>query len=297
MFLGKTFAASSSALVSPLQDTNTVQSITIANGIFDELYVSAEIIPMSGFDGIISKFWDFATRLHALFNGNLLAGNIQFATESVEKIRIKKRTRHDRNFQTIFEKEIEKPEDFSFKLMDYFEPVGEIEYMYIAVVLGIENRTSINKIQSKFSSYFLCERDTSYPMCLDREFSKQLNQNVAVVNTWGRKYPLIVKNGNIKYYNMSMSCTFVERKDFEYNFENSWDYRNIIYDFLTNGNPKILKDNMGNIYMVAITGDAITEESDHPLHVISNFELTECGDAYYVGDLYDNNFIDTDIDR
>ena len=96
---------------------------------------------------------------------------------------------------------------------------------------------------------------------------------------------------------MSMSCTFVERKDFEYNFENSWDYRNIIYDFLTNGNPKILKDNMGNIYMVAITGDAITEESDHPLHVISNFELTECGDAYYVGDLYDNNFIDTDIDR
>lgn len=181
--------------------------------------------------------------------------------------------------------------------MDYFEPVGEIEYMYIAVVLGIENRTSINKIQSKFSSYFLCERDTSYPMCLDREFSKQLNQNVAVVNTWGRKYPLIVKNGTIKYYNMSMSCTFVERKDFEYNFENSWDYRNIIYDFLTNGNPKILKDNMGNIYMVAITGDAITEESDHPLHVISNFELTECGDAYYVGDLYDNNFIDTDIDR
>lgn len=297
MFLGKTFAASKSALVSPLQDANTVQSITLKNAIFDELYVAAEIIPVSSFNGTISTFWNFATRLHALFDGNLFGGNIQFSTESVEKIRIKKKTPHDVTFQTIYEKEIEKSEDFTFKLMDYFEPVGEIEYMYVAVISGMENRTSVNKIQSKFSSYFLCERNVSYPMCLDWKFSKQLNQNVAVVNTWGRKYPVIVKNGNIKYYTASISCTFVDRQDCKYNFNDSWNYRNIIYDFLTNGKPKILKDNLGNIYMVAVTGDAITEDSDHPLHVVSNFEITECGDAYYVGDLYDNDFIDIDIDR
>lgn len=297
MFLGKSFVASSSAFASPLKDTSVVTSLTITHGIFDELYVSTDVIPLSDFKGIIPTFWDFNTKLHALFNKNLLAGNIQFATDSVEKVRIKKRTPHDSNFQTIFEKEIKKPEDFGFKLMDYYEPVGEIEYMYIAVMSGVENRTSINKIQSKFSSYFLCERDASYPMFLDRQFSKQLNQNIAVVNTWGRKYPLVVKNGNINYYSGSISCTFVEQKGCTYDFANAWNYRNIIYSFLTNGKPKILKDNMGNIYMIAVTSDAITEDSDHPLHVISNFEITECGDAYYVGDLYDNYFIDIDVDR
>lgn len=297
MFLGKSFTASSNTFASPLKDTSTVNSLTITHGIFDELYVSTNVIPLSNFNGTIPTFWDFDTKLHALFNQNLLAGNIQFATDSVEKVRIKKRTPHDLNFQTIFEKEIKKPEDFGFKLMDYFEPVGEIEYMYIAVISGVENRTSINKIQSKFSSYFLCERDASYPMFLDRQFSKQLNQNIAVVNTWGRKYPLVVKNGNINYYSGSISCTFVEQKGCTYDFANAWNYRNIIYSFLTNGKPKILKDNMGNIYMIAVTSDAITEDSDHPLHVISNFEITECGDAYYVGDLYDNDFIDIDVDR
>lgn len=297
MFLGKTFAASNNALNPPLKDIDMVQSVTIANSIFDELYITTDVIDPRSFDGIVSIFWDFNTRLHALFKGNLFAGNVEFATDYVEKIRIKKKTAHDLNFQTIYEKEIKNPEDFTFKLMDYFEPVGEIEYMYVAVIAGVENRTSINKVQSKFSSYFLCERDAAYPMCIDRHFTKQLNQNIAIVNTWGRKYPLVVKNGSIKYYSGSISCTFVERQGFQYDFDGSWNYRNLIYDFLTNGNPKILKDNMGNIYMVAITGDAITEDSDHPLHVISNFEITECGDAYYVGDLYDNNFIDTDTDR
>ena len=85
---------------------------------------------------------------------------------------------------------------------------------------------------------------------------------------------------------------------------NPLDYRNLIYSMLTNNQPKILKDIEGNIMIVNITGE-ITESdrqylfhgSDGFYYVKSKFSWVECGDAFEIGDLYDNNLIDTDIDR
>lgn len=299
MFIGKTFAGTPPGLVSAPPPASNVGTLTVQNAIFDELYATVDVIDLNSFNGELPAIWTFETRLHANFNGNLYGGNVSFSEQIVEAVRIKKRTGKDKNFQTIYEKEILSNEDFKIQLMDYFEPCGKVDYMYVAVISGGENQAVVNSVMSKFESYFLCEKGTSYPMILDTAFTKQLNQRVNTVETWGRKYPVIVKNGNLGYYTGSVECTFIEETDDsrEWDVDTAWDYRNIIYDFLTNGQPKILKDYEGNIYMVAVTGDAITETTDHPQHVKTKFDVTECGDAYYVGDLYDNNFIDLDIDR
>ena len=101
-----------------------------------------------------------------------------------------------------------------------------------------------------------------------------------------------------------MTCTFIEIKDCELDVKNWFEYKNLIYDFLTDKQPKILKDHSGNLLIINIT-DNITEEdrqysyynSDGFYYMPSTFNWVECGDAYSIGDLYDNNLIDTEIDR
>lgn len=297
MILGRSYLGTTSSMISAIPSSSAIETLTLANAIYDETYVSVNIIDINDFVGDIPEQWTFDTRLHVLYNEDLYGGNVSFTEEIVESVRIKKRTRYDNAFKTIYEKEINSNEDFNIYGLDYFEPVGIIEYAYVPIISGGEGDYIISKVESSFDSYFLCARDVSYPLCLDMEFNKELNQDVSVVKTWGRQYPVIIKNGNLKYYSGNIKCTFIENVNCKWDIEYGWRYRNLIYDFLTDGKPKILKDFEGNIYMFGISSPTISESHDHYQHITSSFSVTECGNAYDVGDLYDNDFIDTDIDR
>ncbi len=297
MFLGSCFASGSESLTSSSVSASAIQDLTIQSAIYDEIYVTIQSVDLTDPDQSIPSDWTFDTRLHAQFKGNLYGGNVNFTEGIVESIRIKKKAKGDRKFKTIYEKSIQTNEDFKIELMDYYEPVGPVEYAYVPVISGGENNYFTNRVESKFDSYFICEKDISYPMILDTKFEKKLVQRTGLVELQGRSKPVLINNGKIKYYTGDVACTFIEQKNGEWQTHTSWDYRNSIYDFLTNGRPKILKDFLGSIYMIGVTSNEISEESDHYEHVITKFSAAECGDAYDVGDLHDNGFIDVDIDR
>lgn len=296
MFLGGCFTDSSSGLISSPVNNLDLKKLTIKNAVFDEIYASVSTIKISDFDGNFPNQWNFDTRLHALFQDNLHGGNVNFSESIVEFIRIKRKTKHDLKFRTIYERPIIKNEDFMILFMDYYEPLGDVEYAYVPVISGGEGNYISNKVKSEFESYFLCNKDISYPMILDTSFNKKLNHNSNIVELRGRKKPVIIKNGIVNYYSGDISCTFIELKDQGWRTSDSWEYRNKIYQFLTDGHPKLLKDFLGNVYMISITGE-ISEDSDHDEHVTTKFSVVECGDVYDMGDMYDNGFIDTDLDR
>lgn len=297
MFLGSSFASSKESLTSYFASSSDVTDLTIANAVFDEIYSTVNLIPMAETDFKIPAIWGFDTRLHALFQDNLYGGNVSFTESIVESIRIKKKVKGDKKFKTIYEKSITSNDDFKIELMDYYEPVGTVDYAYVPVISGGENSYITNRIESFFDSYFICEKDISYPMILDTGFEKKLTQKTSLIELLGREKPVILKGGRVRYYTGDVSCTFIELTKDGWQTHTSWDYRNGIYDFLTNGKPKILKDYLGNIYMMAVTSGDISEESDHYEHVITKFSVAECGSAYDPGDLYDNGFINADIDR
>ena len=297
MFLGSSFASSKESLTSSLVSSCDVTDLTIADAVFDEIYSTVKIISLTDNEHEIPAEWGFDTRLHALFQDNLYGGNVSFTESIVESVRIKKKVKGDKKFKTIYEKPITSNEDFKIELMDYYEPAGTVEYAYVPVISGGENSYITNQIESSFESYFICEKDLSYPMILDTGFEKKLTLKTSLIELLGREKPVIIKGGRIRYYAGDISCTIIELKDDDWQIHTSWDYRNGIYDFLTNGKPKILKDYLGNIYMIAVTSNDITEDSDHYEHVITKFSVAECGNAYDTGDLYDNGFIDADIDR
>ena len=100
-----------------------------------------------------------------------------------------------------------------------------------------------------------------------------------------------------RYYSGTLAATFIEFKDDDYDVDNGWRYRNKIDEFLADGRAKILKTFEGNMYMVNIVGNLPRTVNEHYQNVSHQIEWVECGDPTMISDLYDNGFIDTDVDR
>ena len=192
--------------------------------------------------------------------------------------------------------------DFSIEFYDFLEPSNKsIEYAYVYVTSedGKERYSATSIIDSKFDSYFICSPDgTIYPMIANVDNNVTLNRKTNLIESPGRKYPYVVRNGITKYYSGNLTVSFFEMDDnCKINTDNLWEFRREIDEFLSNGEPKLLKSFDGEIWMVDVVNNIARENSGHPSMVNHKIEWVEIGDPLSTGDLYDNGFINTDVDR
>ena len=302
MFVGFAIAGSHHTTKSVTPDKLTYNTLIVKNAVYDNIYSTSDVI--ENFDGSIPDNWNYDTYLYAKFENDLYGGNVSFTESIVDSVRIKRRTEKDSVFKTIYEKEINVNEDFQIEFIDYLEPVGTIEYAYVPVISGGESNYISNSVVSDFDNFFICEKDRSYPMIINAEYNQTINYESSNVKPLGRKYPITVVNGNTGYKTGEMSATFVDYTNCILDVANAFEYRNIVYDMLINKQPKILKDHEGNLLIINII-ENITEDGRQYLYqgqegfyyLTTKFNWVECGNAYSIGDLYDNNLIDTERDR
>lgn len=270
-----------------------------ADCLIDELLISKETdSDIVSWSGAFEENWDRNTLLHAKFNGNLAAGSIEYAADEVSEIRLKRRIKGDFRWQTIYTQPVESSEDFAFDYYDILNASNEIyEYTLVPVIDSEEGSINTAEVESVFTDFFLCEPDRIFHAIINSENQITYNEETAAQTTIGRKYPYVIKNGDVGYYSGTLSVAWLRPVDCQFDAEGGAKYRREVDQFLTDGKPKILKDWLGNIFMVMVTDAIPQNKGEHyyvPMHQIS---WVECGDYKRVADLYDNGFIDTDIDR
>lgn len=297
MFLGSTFSASPQAVSNTSAPESSLSTITISNVVLDEIYATKNILVK--FDWNIPDEWDWDTSLHAEYQGNTYAGNIGYSYKSIQSVKIKKRYSGEFDWKTIYLKEVNSADDLSVELYDYLEPSRKrIEYAYVIVVGGSDIDITSADLYSEFQSYFICDYDNCYPIILNPENNITYNRETQSIVSPGRKYPYVVHNGIAQYYSGTMTATFINVDDScKLDLKNGWAYRNQIDGFLTNGKAKILKSFEGDIWMINTTGGVQRTINGHYQNVSQEFEWAECGDPNSISDLYDNGFINTDVDR
>lgn len=299
MFTGNLFAGTDAAFAPTPVRQDDIVSFTLKNCVLDEIYATKDILIK--FNWQIPKDWTFSTHLHALFKDDLYAGNVTYSESIVQKIKIKKRFEGEFNWKMIYEKEIHSNEDFAIEFYDYYNPSKrQVEYAYVAVIGGADSDSISTSVYSDFDSYFICEKNLSFPAILDTSNTVELNRESSTVKTLGRKYPFVVYHGSSYYYSGSLTATFIEPSESDrggFDTEHGWNYRNRIDQFLSNGKPKIIKSFEGDIYMVLVTGNIARTENGHYQNISQKIDWVECGDPTKIADLYDNGFIDTDEDR
>lgn len=302
IFLGRSACGDRNSMTASVTYTSNVNEISMTNGIFDELYATEKL--STTWDGTITDEWDFDTRIHAYFSGNLYGGNVDFTSEVVSSLLVKKRKVGELQWQSYFEIEINSNEDFNFIRNDFLNRNGyEYQYCMVPTLNGSEGdyptNHSISTIKSEFDGVFVVEKDVAYHSVLNTSVNISRNFTSSVIETKGRNKPIVVYNGDANYRSFDVTALFVQFDDTtcQFIFERNDSYRDEIDDFLTNKKSKVLKSEDGYIALVNITESSISHSINEVKELTTTeFTCVETGDAEYVTDLYYNNLIDCDYD-
>lgn len=280
----------------PVLATNVdnINTVKLTNLVCDELFLSSN--PDIELDET-NKQWDYDTLFFAKFNGNLLAGNIDYSFDSISSIKIKRRENNSYYWITLVDKEVIDRE--SLRNIVHYDKFGKgntkYEYAVVPVLGNVEGNYSTNTIESSFDSYYLVEKDQAFPILYNAEIpNESINTTSGVISTLGRKYAVVINNGSSNYRSGTIKVAFIAVDDnSQFDAKNNEDFKRNIEEFLTNKKPKLLKGYNGKMIMLKVSGNIDIEYSQHRDLAIYSIPYVEIGDAENQEDLYYNNFVDT----
>lgn len=281
MFCGLYFCGN--FISSSCVDADKVTTVNLKNGIYDYIFASNDP-DMKDLD------WNFDTAFYGKFRNNLHAGNVDYSSVEVTSMRIKRRKYNEHTWFTLWDIPIGNNEDFGFERFDRYAQAGQ-EYYYalLPVIENVEGNMNINSILSEYNSYFILDKDISYPILFNTSLNLQINKQIGVINTLGRKYPFVFSNGLSHYKTGTLSFSLAPMEGCEIITAKGYEYRMQFDKWIMNGNPKIIKDWTGQIYMINITSGI---PIDYSFYDLPSYEIqfAEIGDVLNQDDMYNNNF-------
>lgn len=295
-FVGYDFFSDGDALDSAQTNISDISKSRLTNSIFDHFNITRKV--NESFSTEMPVEWDYWTVLNANFNGNLSAGSIEGSLDQISKILVQYRKKGEFEWIVFAEIEVNSYDDLIFTLYSRYNLNNvEYEFAFVPVLHNTQGNIIINTIVSSFHGIFITDSDTSYQFFFGSEYGTETRvQQVETFEPLGSKYPIIVSNGDINYNTGVMSGMILHdgyedtrKLDREKNIHK----KNKIINWLTNHKAKILKDQNGNIWIVAITDVIQTDYatgSGNGLPIVK-FSWTEIGDANSTNDLYANNLI------
>ena len=326
MFFGYSFASDDTSFTYAHGRTSTLTHIEIKDVIADELYVcrDAELI-LPDENGTPTQYteetytipydtyWDRSTAIHAQFNGDIDGGNIKIDPTTIQAIKLKRRIQGNLSWQTIYYREVDLDDEDPFNLdyMDYTEPSeNTIEYVYTFVIDGIDRESIIESVYSQFNNYFIVGAEiatengkevvhnTVYQAMANAQTTPNYNRPSATIVSPGSKYPYVINNGVSRYYSGNFTAVFFNIEDCcNIQDTNAFKLRKRLDEFLADGNTKLLKKFDGDMWLIQIVGNINRSNEGYWNYESQNFDWAEVGNPYDIGDLYDNAFILTDMDR
>ena len=296
-FIGFDFFADVDCLNSAPSSVDNITSTTLTNAIFDHFNVTKDVT--ISFTTDKPEEWNYDTIMDADFDGDINAGNVDFLIEQVSAIKIKRRIKGTFDWITLETVPISKVEDLEFTFVDRLNAYGvEYEYAFVPILNDIEGNYIINSIYSEFNGVYIGDFNNIYRLFFEVNYSNEMrNQQIGTLQPLGRKYPVIIANGNLSYDSGTVAAMILNDDYTETRTIDKIDIverKETLKDYLTDKKAKILKDWNGNIKLIMVSTSptvAYKENSGMSVPQIT-FGWTEIGDANSQSDLYNNGVID-----
>lgn len=292
---GYNFCADKNALDAAPTNVNPITSVKLTSGIFDHWNLSRDVV--DDYSSAIPTTWDYLTVMDANFNGDLNAGNIDFALSSIDGIKIKRRKIGEFDWVTLsYVKSADIGTGISFN-DNIAQSETEYEYAFVPVVAGVEGNYISNTIGAKFDGVFICDAETIYRFYAGVEYGATEHvQKIGIFEPYGRQYPVVVSNGAINYEAGSFTGTVLADgylKHGKLDAPAMIKERKVLLDFLTNKKPKILKDWNGNIWLVVISSSpSVSYQSNSGMALADvGAGYVEIGDPNNQSDLYNSGLV------
>lgn len=296
IFLGENcFRDKTSGESTPI-DTDDITFVKLQKAIFDDMYITQN--PDYPTTGIFD--WDFDTIMHADFDGDLVAGNVDFLLQHVSSMRVKRKRPEDTQWITIFEVETKELDDFQFERFDRYVANRQVyEYALVPVISGMEGNFNVNKITAEFYGVFIVGPEKIFSSALQFESSIQQNSMNSTINTLGSKYPYGIRHSLNNYTSGSLTSFYMQvdnDEDCNMDVPASFQYRKDLLKFLADGFPKMLKmPDEGRMWIVFVTGSPTETQEVSTYKFNTSFDWVEVGDPHNVDDLYHNGFLSEEL--
>lgn len=303
MFLGATFLCGDAMSV-PCTPTNIdhINYVEIGNGEFDDLYITKDT------SAILTEKppenWDFDTILHAKFDGNTLAGNVEWSVNTVSTLLIKRRKVGEFQWITLMTNQITTTDDFNVKFKDV-TGTDSVHYEYAAVPIlnGTEGNYSYTDVTCKNRFLVIADEDEIWSTVATDGFCDAVsNVPSSTIVTMNDRYPTVIRNTDANYETVTVTANFVpttideETGCIHLKIDNNTHdvyakYSKQFKKFLNNGKTKLLKNIDGRAWLCYITTPPTDSADGNYLNRKLSFEVTELGSIESEEDLYNAGFI------
>lgn len=222
----------------------------------------------------------------------------------VTKVIIKRKIASEFLFLTVYQKNIADVSELSIEMNDALCR-NNTEYEYR---VEYKNDTDVTvdyatqRVVSKFNCLVLLDKDKVYTCPLNCSAIGFNTIKPYVVNAPLHSVkPSYYCNTIINYDEGTCKGTFVDIDDtgnnIEFVYENNWKYRKNFKNWLMEGNAKVIKSVSGEMWLVGIKTDTISDSSLFSDAEIDGARLiefgwVEIGDVDSENDLYDNDIIE-----
>ena len=290
IMLGSTFLCGDIMSI-PCTPTNidNIDYIKIENAEYDALYVTEN----TSFELTeeLPEEWDFDTILYAKFDGNTLAGNVDWSLETVSNVLIKRRKSDEFTWITLSNTVINSVDDFDISGVDVTCEFAEYQYAVVPILNGIEGNYSYTTVEVHADCMLIADDGETWVTTLTDGFCDNVsNVPSSTIVTMYDKYPTIIRNSNACYETISVSAGFLElnKEKCEFIIDDARRLKNIkkCKEFLNNGKPKFLRNIDGRIWLVYITTPPTDSADGYYKNRRLDFECTEIGDPTLEPDLY-----------
>ena len=226
----------------------------------------------------------------------------------VKRLVLKRKIQSEFAFTSVYTKNISNTTQLQFTYTDKYCR-NNYTYQYKVVYLNADGNMVAEEtmnVESKFDVLVVCDGNAIWYSPLN---ISPINFNT--IKPYAVNQPIYSRKPS--YYNVTAinydegTCTgtFLEMTGPEDNItfetEHNWKYRRSFKEFLTEGNAKIIKSVSGEMWMVGIKTDGISDSSLFSQAEVDGarqieFGWLEIGDVDSESDLYENKFINVPSD-
>ena len=264
--------------------TSELDNLTIGQGIYDEMLMSVDTdINKSS---VKPNDWNIRYLINPKFQKSLEAGSISASGHKITQLQIYRRALGENEERWLLIGQFGYDTDFNiYSFIDITAKSGvTYEYALVPVADTVVGETTISApTRVDYSGVFISDLQNNYKLDMDFSLGQvSYNRNSSELKPLNSQFPVMVygaqnyRSGEVNF--LPVSDTQVKTGGTVINGKEELDVRDKLTGFLNNGQAKVLRNDNGDIMIVAVTDVNSTPKENLLMDIHSvSFKYTEIG--------------------
>ena len=266
--------------------TSNLDEVIVGAGIYDEIFVSVDTTITN--QNVKPDKWQLKTIMDAKFKNDIEAGSLDSDGHEITRIQIYRKESNEDNWLLMGQFDY----DINYNVYSFLDRFPEngatYEYAIVPVAKDVIGDITVSEpVKAEYDGVFISDLYGNHRMEVDFELGAVThNNNMSTMTPLNGRYP-IVTQGNQDYVTGNLSFLPLTKEQVDsggmtVNGRAERIYRNEVVQFLKSGGAKVIRNDNGEMMIVATHGVVTTSKNGGLVDISAvSFDFTEIGKFDY----------------